>query len=174
MQLLSSTVRRRLEQHWHRLYRIAYAWSHDPQQAKDLVQETMMKALNKHDQLKDAALFDVWLFRIMLNAWRDICRSRKHDVELVDANHYHEHSPEFEHQRASLVSRVRKAVAGLSQEHREIITLVDLEQMSYKEVAEIMQIPIGTVMSRICRARQQLRDALKDLNQGEAQIRRIK
>jgi len=174
MRLFNFNIRALLQQRWQRLYRVAYAWCHDPQLAKDLVQDTIEKAIKNHHQLRDPELVDTWLFRILLNCWRDMCRSKKDHTELFDSHLLHENSPEHEHQRSNLVARVRRAVAELSPEHREIISLVDLEQLSYKEVAEIMQIPIGTVMSRLCRARRQLKEALLDLNPNEAQIRRIK
>jgi len=174
MRLFNNKFRRLLEQRWQRLYRVAYAWCHDTQLAKDLVQETLLKAIKNDHQLRDAELLDAWLFRILLNCWHDVCRNKKDHIELFESMLMHENSPEIENQRSHVVNRVRRAVAALSPEHREIITLVDLEQLSYKEVAEIVQLPIGTVMSRICRARQRLKEVLTDLNPNEAQIRRIK
>lgn len=169
-------LRQHLEERWSRLYRLAYSWCHDPQLSKDLVQDTVMKALKNSHQLRDTAVIDTWLFRILVNCWRDFCRQRKDCIDVYEANLLYGDSPEEEHQRRNEIDRVRQAVRELSNQYREIITLVDLEQMSYKNVAEVLEIPVGTVMSRLCRARRQLKEALQDLN-GNTQrtcIRRVK
>jgi RNA polymerase sigma-70 factor (ECF subfamily) len=155
---------------------MAYSWCHDPHLSKDLVQDTVMKALKNSHQLRDSTALDTWLFRILVNNWRDFCRQRKDCIDVSEANLLHDDSPEKVHQRRNEIDRVRQAVSDLSREHREIITLVDLEQMSYKNVAEVLEIPVGTVMSRLCRARRQLKEALQDLNTNTQQtcIRRVK
>ena len=169
-------LQQHLENHWPRLYRVAYSWCHDSQLSKDLVQDTVMKALKNSHQLRDSAALDTWLFRILVNCWRDFCRQRKDCVDIHEANLLHGNSPEVEHQRRREIDRVRQAVSELSNEHREIITLIDLEQMSYKNVAEVLEIPVGTVMSRLCRARRLLKEALEDLSGDtqKARIRRVK
>ena len=169
-------LRKHLEARWKRLYRIAYSWCHDPQLAKDLAQDTVMKALKNNHQLRDAAALDTWLFRILVNCWRDVCRQRKDCIDVYEANLTHNDSPEELNQRKNEIDRVRQAISELSCEHREIVTLVDLEQMSYKDVAEVLEIPVGTVMSRLSRARRQLKEALQDLNANTVQpsIRRVK
>lgn len=169
--------RHRLEDRWPRLYRVAYSWCHDPQLAKDLVQDTVVKALKNSHQLKDQDVFDTWLFRILVNCWRDFCRQQKDVIDIYEANLLDHNSPEQEHERETIAYRVRQAVNQLCREHREIVTLVDLEQMNYKDVAEILEIPIGTVMSRLCRARRFLKEILQDLEENTQQqihLRRIK
>jgi RNA polymerase sigma-70 factor (ECF subfamily) len=170
------SLQQHLEERWPSLYRVAYSWCHDPHLSKDLVQETVTKALKNSHQLRDSAVVDTWLFRILVNCWRDICRQRKDCIDVYEANLIHNDSPEKEHQRRNEIDRVRQAVSELNPDHREIITLVDLEQMSYKDVAEVLDIPVGTVMSRLCRARRQLKEALQDLNDTPQQvfIRRVK
>jgi RNA polymerase sigma-70 factor (ECF subfamily) len=169
-------LKRDLEERWHRLYRVAYSWCHDPQLAKDLVQDTVMKALKRGHQLRNEQALDAWLFSIMVNCWRDHCRKQKDMVELNQSHLVYETLPEEAHGQLTMITKVRNAVKKLSQEHREVVTLVDLEQMSYKEVADILNIPIGTVMSRLCRARNQLREALQDINLDDKRsvVRRIK
>lgn len=143
-----------------------------------------MKALKNHHQLRDFEVIDAWLFRILLNTWHDACRNKQDHIEFIETDYYNNVTPEQEQQRNGVVIRVRKAVAELRIEYREIITLIDLEEFSYKEVAEILQIPIGTVMSRLCRARRQLKESLGEMEKvdldksaqekKDAQIRRIK
>lgn len=169
-------LKRHLEDRWLRLYRVAYSWCHDTQLAQDLTQDTIMKALKNSNQLRDEEAMDTWVFSILVNCWRDVCRKNKDIIDIDQIELSHNQTPEEESQRMNITHRVRKAVSALNHEHREIVTLVDLEQMSYKDVAEVLQIPIGTVMSRLCRARRLLHDALRDLDTDprQARIRRIK
>jgi len=154
-----------LKARWIRLYRVAYAWCHDPDLASDLVQETMQKAIKKHHQLQTEQALDAWLFRILANCWRDHCRSSQRQRETTsfdDLQQVEDVTQDADDsERALVITQVRKAIAKLTLNQREVITLVDLEGMAYSEVAEILEIPIGTVMSRLCRARRQLRDYLE-------------
>ena len=95
--------------------------------------------------------------------------------ELEDYRYAHEITPEAEHSQSQIVSRVRVAVAKLPTGQRQVLTLVDLEELSYIEVAAILDIPIGTVMSRLCRARLAMKTLLKELApQQSAQIDHIR
>lgn len=147
-----------------RLYRVAYSWCHDPCLADDLVQETLLKSIKNAHQLKDAELLLSWLFSILANCLRDHYR-RQHpaaDIEEIMELPAHDASPEERHAESELVGRVRHAVATLPMGQRQVITLVDLEELSYSQTAEALGIPIGTVMSRLCRARQALRERLHE------------
>lgn len=174
----SRELRQRLEQSRDRLYRVAYSWCHDCHLADDLVQQTLVKALQNAGQLREMAVVESWLFRIMANCWRDHFRRRRETVDIDEVAHWHEQTPEREHGRSQIVARVRSAIASLPTPQREVITLVDLGGLSYTEVASVLEIPIGTVMSRVCRARRALKERLLDLNPGvtetPARIRRIK
>ena len=153
-----------LKARWIRLYRVAYAWCHDPDLASDLVQEAMQKAIKKHHQLQSEQALDAWLFRILTNCWRDHCRSsqRQRETSMHDELQIDDEQQQTDDsERALVVTQVRKAVSQLTLDQREVVTLVDLEGMAYSEVAEILDIPIGTVMSRLCRARRQLREYLQ-------------
>ena len=162
-----------------KLYRVAFSWSHNAALADDLVQETMVKALKHANQLRDPAMLSSWLFSILANAWRDHFRQHR-EMEDIDAIEDHrcvsESNPEDEHAQSQLVFRVRSAVAKLPIGQRQVLTLVDLEEFSYVEVAAILNIPIGTVMSRLCRARQALKTLLEELapQQKTAQVSRIR
>lgn len=164
-----------------RLYRLAYSWSHNTALADDLVQETMIKALKNIGQLRDPSLLNSWLFSILANCLRDHFRQHKEmdDIDELDEYLYsHDKTPEEEHSQSQIVVRVRNAVAKLPLGQRQVLTLVDLEELSYIEVAETLDIPIGTVMSRLCRARQALKNLLHELSPQQdvhaSQIRRIK
>ena len=148
------------------LYRLAYSWCHDVALAEDLVQETLYKALKKSGQLRDVEVFDGWLFRILANCWHDHLRQRRHTVDIDDIDDLEEmpfaSGPTLEdaHSEKQLVTRVRSAVERLPLGQRQVLTLIDLEEFSYSETAAILNIPVGTVMSRVCRARQALKQQL--------------
>lgn len=152
----------RIEQSRTRLYRTAYAWCHDATLADDLTQETLEKALKKHDQVRDPAALEAWLFSILNNCWRDHFRRTKNMLDIDDVALEHPDTPELEHQQHQIVHEVRAAVARLPVGQRQVLTLVDLEDCSYLDVAQILDIPVGTVMSRLCRARRALKELLLD------------
>jgi len=158
----------RLEQHRMRLYRIAYAWTHNAALADDLAQETLAKALRKSSQLRDPKAGEAWLYSILSNCYRDHFRRQRATEEIDDNTLTHQ----------QVVHKVRAAIARLSEGQRQVVTLVDIQGMSYMEVAQILDVPIGTVMSRLCRARYALKDLLEDLAPravaDDVKIRRIK
>lgn len=146
-----------------RLYRMAYAWSGDSHLADDLVQQTLLKALKNQKQLRDFAAGEGWLFRILANCLTDYRRAKRElqstdDLEIVDKV-----TPEHQFRDEQLVRKVRRAVNRLPINHRQVVTLVDLEEFSYASVAHILDIPVGTVMSRLCRGRRALREHLLDI-----------
>lgn len=144
-----------------RLYRLAFAWSHDAHRADDLVQETLARGLSKLDTLKEEARLQMWLTRIMLNLHRDSFRRTQEETGL-DIESVSPHiGPEAATDQAQMVLRTRQALASLKHEQREIITLIDLSGFSYADTARILDVPVGTVMSRLSRARKRLRDALE-------------
>ncbi len=140
-----------------RLYRLAVSWCSDSMLADDLVQDTMNKALNNHHQLKDFSVINSWLFKILHNCWMQHLRSKKPSMDIDNIELLSNHSPEKQLSEMHIVDRVRKAVEMLPLNQRQVITLVDLEENSYIQVSEILDIPIGTVMSRLNRARKQLK-----------------
>ena len=168
----------RLEQHRLRLYRIAYAWTHNAALADDLVQETLAKALRKSGQLRDPNAGEAWLYSILANCHRDHFRRSRATEEIDENTIIHESTPEKESSEQQVVLKVREAIARLSEGQRQVVTLVDIQGLSYVEVTQILNVPIGTVMSRLCRARHALKDLLGDFAPktaaDESKIRRIK
>lgn len=156
----SRDTRKKLEQHRLRLYRIAYSWTHNGALADDLVQETLTKALVKSGQLRDAAAGDAWLYSILANCFRDHYRRQRDTDSMDDVELVQESTPESESSQLEVVRHVRAAMAQLPAGQRQVVTLVDLEGFSYVEVANILNVPIGTVMSRLCRARAALKHIL--------------
>ena len=166
-----------------RLYRLAYAWCHDASLADDLAQDTLAKALTRVDQLRDMAALEGWLFAILNNGWRDHLRGRREFLnvdELDEVVLAHDDSPEHLYARRQATMRVRDAIGALPLAQRQVITLVDIEECSYAQVAQVLGVPVGTVMSRLSRARQALKKDLvrENLNEEPAterpQLRRVK
>lgn len=147
------------------LYRIAYAWCHDAALADDLVQETLARALARRGQLREALALKAWATKILHHCWIDHLRRRREfdDWEsLADSHDTGSETPEQCCDRTRIVACVRAAVARLPMAQREVLTLVDLEEFGYAEVAGILGIPVGTVMSRLSRGRAALKQLLLD------------
>jgi RNA polymerase sigma-70 factor (ECF subfamily) len=160
-----------------KLYQLAYAWCHDPQLADDLVQEAYTKALRNLDQLRSSDRLEAWLCSILSNCYRDHYRRRREAADIDELPLAGEGDPELNAERDSVVGQVRRAIAQLSDDHRMVVTLVDLMDCSYQEVAGILDIPIGTVMSRLCRARSRLREILTSMRvapEARPALRRVK
>lgn len=139
-----------------RLFRVVLAWSGDKMLSDDLVQETIASAISKSYQLRDPAQLDPWLFTILRHCWYRYLRNQKSHIEYSDEYPCDHSGPLGNCAEHEMVERVRHAVASLAIEQREVISLVDLSEMSYCEVAQVLEIPIGTVMSRLHRARKNL------------------
>ncbi len=161
--MLFSGIKTQLEQHRNRLYRLAYAWCGDRMLADDLVQDTLSKAIKNKDQLREMAKLEQWLFRILHNCWMGYLRRNRPETDLDSILLIDEFSPESCASKLQVIESVRNAVARLPVGQRQVITLVDLEELKYSDVAEILDIPMGTVMSRLSRARISLKEALLHL-----------
>ena len=167
----SRQLENELKQSRDRLHRLAYSWCHNRALADDLVQDTLSKALAKSDQLREPQAVHAWLISILANCWRDHLRGKRdtEDIEEIEEHHLmSETTPEDECQQNEIVGRVRRAIAQLPIGQRQVVTLVDLEELSYVEVAGILNIPIGTVMSRLSRARLALKEKLLEPKAAQA------
>lgn len=163
--------RQQLEAHRQRLYRIAYAWTHEAALADDLVQETLIKAMQRIGQLRDPKAGEAWLYSILTNCYRDHFRRRRESEDIDTLDLPHEHTPEHDAGERNLVLTVRAAISRLPEGQRQVVTLVDLEGFSYVEVSQILDVPIGTVMSRLCRARGALKELLVHLRENAEETR---
>lgn len=157
----------RMEESRPRLWRLAHSWCRNRALADDLVQEALAKALRHHGQLRDDNALHAWLCGILANCWHDHLRGHRDMADVADIDESRlvaEGTPEASCLQSEVVRRVRQAVAALPMGQREVVTLVDLEEFSYAEVAAILEIPIGTVMSRLSRARSTLKEGLREHN----------
>lgn len=153
-------LRRKIAASRERLYRVALAWCGDAMLADDLIQETLTLALEKHHQLRDKERLYAWLYSILNNRWKQYLRSNRQLEELDENRPDEQPGPESTAGYLEIVARIQQAVSALSLEQRTVLALVSLEGFSYSDVAEILEIPAGTVMSRLHRARQRLIELL--------------
>ena len=129
--------------------------------ADDLVQETCEKALANRGGYQPGTRMDAWLFRIMRNAWIDRTRRQRTEGVKTDIDDAHflvgQDGAAVTEARITLDETAR-AIAALPDDQREVLMLVSVEALSYKEAADILEVPIGTVMSRLARARKKIID----------------
>lgn len=151
-----------------RLYAAALRLTRNSADAEDLVQDTYLRAFRSAHQFQAGTNLRGWLFTILHNAHLNQRRDRARDpveadseaVELAAGLDEGPATPEEELLRSTLDADVKAALDGLPEAFREAVWLRDVEQFSYDEIARIVQVPIGTVMSRISRGRRLLHDAL--------------
>jgi len=138
-----------------RLRRFARGLAGTASQADDLVQAACERALAREHQFQEGTRFDSWMYRIVQTIWIDQLRSRtsrKEDGE-IDAERYGSDAPVRHVESRLALQEVQRAIALLPEEQRSALMLVTVDGLSYKEAAEIAQVPIGTIMSRLARAR---------------------
>lgn len=134
--------------------------------ADDLVQETLSLGLQKVHQLRDPERLNAWLYSILNNCWKTHLRRYRPHEDLDDSYPGQEPAADVAAGQLETVIRVRRAVALLPLEQRRVLALVDLEGMAYCEAAGVLEIPIGTVMSRLHRGRKALLELLEDNQQA--------
>jgi RNA polymerase sigma-70 factor, ECF subfamily len=153
--------------HFDQLYNLAHWLTGDRTEAEDLVQETYAKALRGFRSFADGTNLRAWMFRILRNtfltsrtglkAQNTVLLDDETDAEEIAADHV---TPESQLLQLENSQAVMKALADLPLPYREMVLLSDMEELSYKEIAEVLSVPIGTVMSRLSRGRKLLRQTL--------------
>ena len=139
-----------------RLRRFAVSLSRDRADADDLCQAALERALRARDQWQPGTRLDSWMYRIMRNLWIDEGRSRQRAVRTFAPEEAGEHVGYAGDQHVEahvMLSDVDRAMQALPDEQREAIALVLVEGLSYKEAAEILGVPMGTLTSRLVRGR---------------------
>jgi RNA polymerase sigma-70 factor, ECF subfamily len=164
-----------VERYQSRLYGMVLGMLRDPEEARDIVQNAFIKAYQSLSSFRIESSFYTWLYRIAMNLAIDACRkskrrrttgfdeavaSRDEDGGILEMHHVD--SPQKALQRKQLQDKIFRALDELSEDQREVILLREVEGLSYKEIADTMGIPEGTVMSRLFYARKRMQALLKD------------
>jgi RNA polymerase sigma-70 factor (ECF subfamily) len=160
------------------LYSAALRMTRNPSDAEDLVQETYLKAYRAFGSFKEGTNLKAWLYRILTNTFINSYRARRRRPEQTELDEVEDlylyrrlggleavsagRSAEEEVLEHFTETEVKEAVEALPEQFRMAVLLADVEGFSYKEIAEILDIPIGTVMSRLHRGRRALQKALHD------------
>nr|WP_311539058.1 sigma-70 family RNA polymerase sigma factor [Neomicrococcus aestuarii] len=161
------------------LYSAALRMARNPSDAEDLVQEAYTKAYSSFHQYKPGTNLKAWLYRILTNTYINLYRKRQREPlrTATDQVEDWQMAQAAEHSSSGLRSAetealdhlpdsdVKSALQSIPEEFRLAVYFTDVEGYSYKEVAEILDVPMGTVMSRLHRGRRQLRDLLADYAQ---------
>ena len=145
-----------------RLRRFARSVTRHREDADDLVQIAVERALKHLDQWQDGTRLDSWLFRIMKNAWIDEVRARGRRDEVLAPEEAGEHVGHSETGSREIRLSIEKAMGRLPEEQRMAVSLVLVEGLPYKEAAEVLDIPMGTLTSRLARGRDALQAMLGD------------
>ena len=143
-----------------RLRRFARNLARNPHDADDVVQIAVERALTRLDQWRSDARLDSWMFKIVRNAWIDELRSRGRRDEVFLAAEAGEHVGTDSMARETDLLAVQSAMARLPQEQREAVSLVLVEGLPYREAADVLDVPIGTLTSRLARGREALQAML--------------
>lgn len=168
-----------------RLYRYAYRLAHNERDAEDLVQDTLLRAFSKFDQYQTGTSPLAWLLVILRSIFINKYRKRKREgnqvslddltanIDRVVSIDYRDlpPSPDDFLFKNTLDSELRDALEKLPKHYLEVLLLVDMEEFSYREASEVMNIPAGTVMSRLHRARKILQGQLQDLARAKGIIK---
>jgi RNA polymerase sigma-70 factor, ECF subfamily len=144
-----------------RLRRFSYALTGDQDKGDDLVQETCARALSRIEQWVPGTRLDSWMFRIAQNVWLDRLRAQKVRSDAVDIDAACDLAGDDGRTIAEIrltLAEVSEGIAQLPGDQQVIIALICVDGLSYREAAEVLEVPIGTVMSRLARARRALFD----------------
>jgi len=170
MENLSKEFEATALQHMNAIYNAALRMSRDKTEAEDLVQDTYLRAYQFFDRFQPGTSVKAWLFKILKNTFINNFKKRAKTPEHVDFDQLKfldnepasSDNPEEEILYRSYDDKIMQAIETLPEEFKLVIKLSDVQGLSYKETAEKVECPIGTVMSRLHRGRRILRDNLRE------------
>lgn len=170
----SSSYGALVERHQARLFSAMLPITGSADEAEDVVQDSFVQAYIKLDTFQGNSKFFTWLYRIAFNNALSRQRRRRNDLSIEQSREITGGDPQDRVElpeepllRAERVSLVHTGLGLLTEEHRSILVLREMEELSYEEIAEMLNINIGTVRSRLSRARNQLKIHLEELQQND-------
>ena len=155
-----------------KIYNLALGYVKQEDEAKDLAQDIFVTVFRQIDKLKDDNKFGAWLYQLALNHCRNRYQKLRRrgfftnqslDDPETELNLSSGATPEKDYERQNTVRLVREAIASLTPAEKEVILLRDLQELSYEEISDILSLPMGTVKSKLNRARLALKNRLKHL-----------
>jgi len=158
------------------LFKTALRLTRSVEESEDLLQETFLKAFRHYHQFTEGTNLKAWLFRIMKNSFINGYRRNRNRPQMLDFDELRDssdgfgessmtiHDPEIDYLGRELDHEIRDALMALPHHYRMAVLMVDLQGLSYQEVADTLEVPIGTIMSRLYRGRKKIERAL--LNYG--------
>jgi RNA polymerase sigma-70 factor, ECF subfamily len=171
-------------EHFDALYNTALRLTRNPGEAQDLVQETYLKAYRFFHRFEPGTNIKAWLFTILrntyINTYRKTLRHQQQVdfdqvapfyIDMAEPAEWTDHSSTEEMLRHLVHDDVKRALEALPDEYRMVVLLADLEDFSYKEIADIIRCPVGTVMSRLFRGRRLLRKSLAEFARKSGYIK---
>lgn len=165
------TCEQLVEDHLDALHGLAQAWTRDPELARDLVQRTFLRAFEKREQLRDAKAARSWLITIFRNEWAGERRARCR-FEVWENDAFEALAGEDLDEDAvdpGELARLPEALERLPETTRRLLLLRFQQELSYEQIADVLDVPAGTVMSRLHRAKATLRKLVRPRIAGEAQ-----
>ena len=153
-----------------KIYNLALGYVKQEDEAKDLAQDIFVTVFRQIDKLKDESKFGAWLYQLAMNHCRNRYQKLRRmgffsnqslDDTETGLNLSSGVTPEKEYERQNTSRQVREAIASLAPAEKEVILLRDLQELSYEEISEILGLPMGTVKSKLNRARLALKNRLK-------------
>ena len=166
-----------------RLYLLCYRLTGNGPEAEDLLQEAFTKAFKAFRKFEERSQVSTWLYRIVMNSWKNRLRSKSRNpltrfftktdddgVEIEEEFAGHDAPVGSEVEQSESSQLLHTALKSLAPEEREIVILRDLEEKSYEELSRVLEIPMGTVKSRLARAREALRLKLVPLLKAKGEL----
>lgn len=167
-----ASFERLIEKHQQVAYNIAYRMVGNEEDAKDMTQEAFIKVFKSIKSFREDSSFSTWLYRIVMNTCKDELRKRKINVVSIDrpletgeSSAQFDipdltYSPEVAFEKKQLHELLQEALVSIPEQNRTVVVMRDVQGFSYEDIAAVMNIPVGTVKSRINRGRHMLRERI--------------
>lgn len=152
-----------IESHERRIYNIAYKFMGNDADAQDAAQEAIIKMYHNMNKYSFRAAFTTWMYRVIVNTCLDLKRKKKDEISFETQEYMAASThgnPDADLLSSELKGQIKHAVRLLPEKYMTILVLIDIEGLKYEETAEILDMSVGTVKSRLSRAREKLRELL--------------